>query len=229
MGMIYKYGKNGDVDAAEDVWTPGGDYAFPSAAAATVIVSDDINDDGDVASTGARTVTVEGLLADYVYHKETITMDGTTDVDLSQFLRVFRAYVATAGSSGANEGTIQIKHGATVLCQIDPLVGQSLMAIVTTPAGAWSNLMGWWAELDRATSASATLALMMSTNGGPWLQKEVRSVTNISPMAREYPVSKDSEGFRIPPKTDIKLRVLSVSVANLIMYGGFDYDVMGAQ
>ena len=224
MSMVYKYGKNGDVDAAEDIWTPGGTYAFPSAAAATVIVSDDVNDDGDVASTGALTVEVEGLLASYVYHKETITMDGTTNVDLSEFLRVFRAKVITAGSSGANEGTIQIKHGATVLAQIDPLVGQTLMAIYTTPAGQLSTLKGWWVEISRATAGNSELALMMSENGGPWLQKEVRSAVNSGPMKRTFPESDDGEGFRVMPKTDIKVRALSVSVASLIIFAGFDID-----
>jgi hypothetical protein len=132
---VHKFGYNADVDTTtdpEDVWDAGGLYAFPSAAAETSIVSSAGAD--DLASTGARTVRVEGLDANYQVITEDVEMDGATPVVLSaEFLRVYRAQVLTAGSGGINAGAIDVKHGATVLARIGIGNGQTLMAIYTVP------------------------------------------------------------------------------------------------
>ena len=70
--------------SAETIWSVGGTYTFPSTATALTVVSSSANDDGNPVGTGARTVTIEGLDANYLPVSETVTMNGTTDVTTTQ-------------------------------------------------------------------------------------------------------------------------------------------------
>jgi hypothetical protein len=122
----------------------------PAAAAATTIVSDAAAD--DAGGTGARTIAVLGLDANFDYVSETVTMDGITPVACSiQFLRVIRMYVVTAGSGEVNAGNIDAKHGATVLCRIDAGEGQTLHCAVMVPSGhaAWIDRV--YGEIEAQT------------------------------------------------------------------------------
>ena len=133
---LHKFGYNPAITTAtdpEDVWDAGGVYPWPTAAAATNIVSTDADDtDG---GSGARTVWVQGLDSDGMLIDETVTLNGTSQVNLTQqFYRVFRARVVLSGATGTNEGDIQIRHNTTALAQISQGYGQTLMAIYTVPA-----------------------------------------------------------------------------------------------
>ena len=101
--------------SAETMWTAGATYTYPSTATALTVVSSSTDDDGSPAGTGARTVTIIGLDADYLEVSETVTMNGTTNVTTTQtFLRVNEAYVATCGNTGSNVGTITIANTTPV-------------------------------------------------------------------------------------------------------------------
>ena len=64
------------------------------------------------AGTGARTIVVQGLDANYNEVSETVTMNGQTAVTMTAaFLRVNYAYVATAGSGNSAAGDIYIGTG----------------------------------------------------------------------------------------------------------------------
>jgi hypothetical protein len=68
--------------------------------------------DDTAAGTGARTVVVQGLDANYNEVTETVTMNGQTAVTMSaSLLRVNYAYVATAGSGNSAAGDIYIGTG----------------------------------------------------------------------------------------------------------------------
>lgn len=87
----------------------GGRFVWPAAALTMYVVSSDIDDDGDPADTGARTLQFQGILADGSVATETITLDGTTRVaTANQYLCpvIDNCKVLTAGATGANEGTI---------------------------------------------------------------------------------------------------------------------------
>jgi len=93
---IHKFGRNTDSDTGDDIWDGSAAYPFPAAAATTTVASGDANDTSD--GTGARTIDVMGLDANYASVTESVTMNGTSNVTLStSFLRVFRAYVTTVG------------------------------------------------------------------------------------------------------------------------------------
>ena len=130
----------------EDIWLQGGAWTkLPSATTLEVASSSGSDDAG---STGALTLTIEGLDSDYVELTETITMDGQTPVTTTgQFLFVNRAYVATGGTAGWNVGDIYIADDSTawtsgvpntataVQAKISATQGETQQAIYTVPAG----------------------------------------------------------------------------------------------
>jgi len=106
---ILKFGKNESVGAGayEDIWFTGGTEALLTSGETMDIVSS--SGDDDSAGTGIQTLTIHGLDDNYSIIKETITMDGVTPVTTTtEFLRVYRAFGETAGTEGANVGTITI-------------------------------------------------------------------------------------------------------------------------
>lgn len=215
--VIHKFGENNDVDAAEDLWDGGGDYSWPAAAAATTIQSTSAND--TAAGTGARTVRVYGLDSNYLSVQEDVTLNGITAVSLThQYIRVFRSKVLTAGSVGTNDGTITIQHGATTIGRISASMGQTLMALYTIPADYTYGIMTqWYASLSDSNANRARVALMAREQGGAWQTKELAGISDSSNYI--YPFSMPQI---YPAKTDIKIKVLSVSSTNAQVSGGFD-------
>jgi len=90
------------------IWGTTGRYAFQTSAQALEILSSSTAD--DTGGTGAITVKVEGLDSNYNDINETVTLDGTTAVDLSlTYLRINRMTTVTAGSGNSNAGTITLR------------------------------------------------------------------------------------------------------------------------
>ena len=101
--ILSSFGTNNDVDGSmETIWDAGDLYTYLTTAATVTVTSTD-SDDSETG-TGARTVTVEGLDASYNQVSETLTVGGSAGT--VEFYRVFRAFVASSGSTGSNEGTI---------------------------------------------------------------------------------------------------------------------------
>jgi hypothetical protein len=176
----YKFGFNAAVgDSAETIWTQGATYTWNTAAQLEVTSTD--VDDTDTTGNGARTVTIEGLDANYAEISETVDMNGQTadagSTTTASFLRVNRMYVATAGSSGVNEGTIYASTGdqtngvpdvaSTIRARIDANAGQTLQAFYTVPAGKTLYLFQILASCADITN-SAQIDFLTSENGGPW-------------------------------------------------------------
>jgi len=105
------FGFNGDVDTTQvTVWPLPSLITFPAAALQMTVSSTSAND--TAAGTGARTVVVQGVDANYNEVTETVTLNGQTAVTMSaSLLRVNYAYVATAGSGNSAAGDIYIGTG----------------------------------------------------------------------------------------------------------------------
>jgi len=105
------FGFNPDVDTTQvSVWPLPSLITFPSSALQMTVSSTSANDTS--AGTGARTVVVQGLDANYNEVTETVTMNGQTAVTMTTaMLRVNYAYVATAGSGNSAAGDIYIGTG----------------------------------------------------------------------------------------------------------------------
>lgn len=138
-----KFGYNDDVDtaSAEVIWATGGAHTILTSASTLTIVSSDVDDDGDPADTGARTIIIYGIDANRESQTEVVTMNGTTNVVTSStWLGINRVAVASAGSSQANEGNITITAttGGSVQAYIPAGQGVTQQLIYFTPSNARS-------------------------------------------------------------------------------------------
>ena len=137
---VNKFGFNPTLTTATDpetIWDAGGLWVGPTVSRVHQLASTSTDDDGDPAGTGARTVTIFGLDANWAAQTETYTLNGTTDVPTTAYRRIFRMFVATAGSTGSNVGTITATADtdATVTAQINATNGQTGMAVYTVATG----------------------------------------------------------------------------------------------
>jgi hypothetical protein len=190
----YKFGYNAAVGTtAETIWLQGGAYTWNAAAALEVTSTD--ADDTDTTGNGARTVLIEGLDANYNEISETVDMNGQT-ADAGS-LRVNRMTVATAGTTGVNEGIIYASTGdqttgtpndlTTIRATIGASTGQTLQALYTVPASKTLYLFGLHASCADNTN-SAQIDLLTSENGGPWQTKDRFAVQQGSNTYRfEFP------------------------------------------
>jgi len=218
MNRLHVQGYNGDIDiaSAEDLWSEGGDYPFPAAAAATTIVSASAND--TAAGTGARTVAVRGLGSDLGELNETVTLSGATPVTLANsFFRINQIEVLTAGSGGINAGALSVKHGATVIGSVEASMGRSRSAVFTPstrfPAHRIKSISG--AILD-ATAGTANFNLWTRKSGGAWQIRKTISVYGAAGTFVEVPVD-----IGLAAGEDVRLRA-DVTGDNSIVAGGFD-------
>lgn len=204
---FYKYGSNAGVGTSyEVVWSNGGTLGYLGAASVLKVSSDSANDTS--AGTGARTVTVVGLDANYAEVIETVTLNGLTSVNTTtSFLRMYRAYLATVGSGGTNAGAIYVGTGtvtsgvpATIYTEIEIGVGQTLQAFYTVPAGYSLYVT----DIDYTSANSATNSALFEfrtrASGGAWLVKHTSTVID-STDHHEWKCP-----FKVPEKTDIEVR-----------------------
>ena len=202
---VIKFGTNDDVDGSlETIWDAGGLYTYLTTAAAVTVTSTDTDD--SASGTGARTITVEGLDANYNQVSETLTVGGGAGT--TEFLRVFRAFVATSGSTGSNEGTISISSGATTLAQIRAVgsptasgLGQTFMSLYTVPAGYTGYIFDW--NVSTAKADGDVFLLKRLANDGAWRAQDTIH-TNSNDVERTYKFP-----LKIEEKADIEVRALS--------------------
>jgi hypothetical protein len=75
---LFKFGNNSDINGSlETVWSHGGLYVYPTSAIQMKVSSSSADDSG--TGTGARTVVVGGLDADYNEITEVVTLTGQTE------------------------------------------------------------------------------------------------------------------------------------------------------
>lgn len=220
---IHKFGRNPDVDAAasEDVWDGGGEYPFPAAAAVPIVYSDVAgDDDGD---SGAHAVVLEGLDADFKEISETIRLNGTTTATAVQsYIRTHRMLVTSAGSNSTNIGQISCEVGGVLTAQISSDMGQTLMAIYTTPKldpRDKAYVLGWDCHLPTTSGLNAaTVRLQLRTTVGAWQTKDLAALDESNRIyAVVYP-----DPVETSEKCDIRVRVDSVSANNTVVAAGFD-------
>jgi hypothetical protein len=210
---LHKFGFNPDVDdALETVWSEGGLYSYLSAATVLKVSSSSTADTS--AGTGARTVQLYGLDADYNEINETVTLNGQTAVNTTNsFLRINRMIVRTAGTGGINAGVIYAGTGtvttgvpANKYATVAIGDGQSMMALWTVPAG--HTLYIYQTDVTVATTQNnkyATISLVARPLGEVFQLKD-RFAKGESQTTIEY-----SFPLRFEEKTDIEYRCIGDS------------------
>jgi hypothetical protein len=190
-------GYNPDVDTAWEMITPIGDLSFPATALQMTVSSSSASD--TAAGTGARTVLISGLDANYAVITETVTLNGQTAVTTTNsFLRINNMLVTTAGTGLANAGIIYIGSGAVTSGV--PAVIYNVIAVgynnatssqYTIPAGYTGYLVIARISLAQDTGSSLITARtrFVGTNGIPITGPLIVANNNISTQPFPYPLS----------------------------------------
>lgn len=153
--LVNKFGFNDSIGSTLVPISDGGIYQTPTSAQALEIVSTNSND--NASGTGARTVEIQGLDANFDLQTETVSMnaaDGTIAAPLvNTYIRVFRVKVATSGAyatqtTGSHVGTLtlQVSGGGDTWATIGTSVGgfpmgQTEIGVYTIPAGYTGYLL----------------------------------------------------------------------------------------
>jgi hypothetical protein len=208
-------GYNSNVDTSWAMITPVGNLSYPAAALQMTVSSADADDTS--AGTGARTVLITGLDANYAVISETVTMNGQTAVTTTNsFLRINAMLVTTAGTSLANEGIIYIGTGtvtsgvpATVYNVIAAGFNNATSSQYTVPAGYTGYLAV--ARIGLAQDAGTTLITartrFVGTNGIALTGPIIVTNNGISTIDFPYPIA-------IAEKTRIQGEAIGGAVDN---------------
>jgi hypothetical protein len=190
-------GYNSDVDQSWEMITPVGNLSYPAAALQMTVSSADADDTS--TGTGARTVLITGLDANYAVISETVTMNGQTAVTTTNsFLRINSMLVTTAGTSLANEGSIYIGTStvtsgvpATIYNVIAAGFSSATSSQYTIPAGYTGYLVV--ARIGLAQDAGTTLITartrFVGTNGIALTGPIIVTNNGISTIDFPYPVA----------------------------------------
>jgi len=220
---IEKFGMNTDVDnAKETIWDGGGIYTYIETAETLTATSDSVND--AVAGSGARTVEIQGLNQAGEVVVETIDVGATTT---SEFKRVFRVRILTAGSSGVNEGTISITSDDTstllAIIGIDGTGlnaagrGQTFMAQYTIPTGKTGYITQWTVGAGKQNTDAIAMLMVRDPDApgnGAWQAKDIITVSATT-YAKNYNIP-----IKLNAGDDIEVRAYS-SVNNSLVSSTF--------
>jgi hypothetical protein len=221
---LFKFGNNSDINGTlETIWSQGGIYAYPASAIAMKVSSSDNAD--DVAGTGARTVVVQGLDQDYNEASETVSLDGQTEVlTTTTFIRVFRAFVATAGSGGTAAGTIYVGTGtvttgvpATIYAAIPLGENQTQMALWTVPAGYTLYINGGIFSAASNNVAQYVLGKFVVRPFGGVFRNVADITVNSNVFRYDWSVP-----LVVPEKTDIEARAIALAGTNFYVTASFE-------
>lgn len=216
---LYKFGVNPDINGTEEtIWTQGGDYPWPTSAAVVYVSSSSVADTSP-SGTGAQTIRVFGLDANYLEIEEDIALNGQTQVATTkQYLRVYRAYVLTSGSGGGAAGTIYVgttgaTAGVPAVVYANLAIGnQTQLAVYTVPAGKtlYVDDLLFTAAISLANNFATVkfAARDFGTNTFRTLViQNIQSNTDFIPFS--YPL-------KVLEKTDLECRAVTTSTNNEI-------------
>lgn len=210
------FGFNPDVDVTQvSVWPLPSLITFP-AAALQMTVSSTSADDAS-AGTGARTIVVEGLDANYNEISETVTMNGQTAVTMTKaMLRINYAYVATAGSGNGAAGDIYIGTGtvtagvpATVYDVIKFDYNNTTTGSYTIPAGYTAYVsQGLFSAGQAGGSNQVQGRLLTRGTNNIRMTAAITSLNNgVADYVFEYPLA-------VPEKTTLEATAIGSSNNN---------------
>lgn len=197
----------------EDIWGGGGLFPYQTTAVQLEAVSDSANDAS--AGTGARTVVVLGLDANWTVISEVLATNGTTPVTTTKsFFRINAFRSLTCGAAGGNVGsiTLRVAGGGATQAFMRPGEGQCMRGLYTVPAGFTAYLLDAFVAIVRAgTNESVEFSFNARTNLGPWITRNIFSVSangvsTLHIMPRVLGA--------MPEKSDIRFTASAVSADN---------------
>ena len=209
---VEKFGANLELgNNLETIWETGGLYTFLTTAGPISAVSIDATD--NQAGTGAREIEILGLDENYETITELISTNATDGrnggpVSTQNFLRVYRARVTKAGSTGTNDSVITMKSGGITVITIgthgtgvnEEGFGQSQIGVYTIPAGKTGYLTQWTMGCSQYNEGVKAFIYVRPINGN--------GVTSI--LDNVFFVGNTIKDYKVPlpleEKTDIEIR-----------------------
>ena len=195
---VIVFGYNPDVDTVRvTVWPYTGVLPLAPAALQLKVSSSSASD--TAAGTGARTVVVAGLDANYNEISETVTLNGQTAVLTTQsFLHINDAYVATTGSGLSAAGDIYFGDGvvtagvpATVYDLIKFDYNQRITGSYTVPAGFTAYVVQGLFSAGQPGGSAQVVGRLLTI--APDRVRRTAAITTINngaaDYAFEYPIS----------------------------------------
>lgn len=212
------FGFNPDIDTTEEtVWPGGGIITHPSAAIQWKVSSSSANDTS--AGTGARTVFINGLDANYNQVTETVTLNGQTAVlTTNSLLRINSAYVATAGSSNSAEGNIYFGTG-TVTAGVPATVWQIILfdynstvtGHYTVPAGYTAYMDAGQISAGQATGSTQIIGRLLSSG-----TNNIRTTAALVTLNNGTATYDFFVPISFPEKTDIEAAAIGSAANNSV-------------
>lgn len=208
LANVHKFGAVLTTAADYDtVWSYGGAYTFPSTAGIITVTSTSTQDDS--GGTGALTVRLQGLDANYNEVEEDFTLNGTVGVaGTVEFLRTHRAFVLTGNNDNNNVGDINFTHSVGVTCQIAAGMGQSQVTFYTIPAGKSGYLRSFAATMNKNQENTVRL-FQKKPDGGVFRLASELNLYN-SNMHTTYSIP-----LYFTEKTDLEVRTYTGSNATV--------------
>jgi len=204
-------GENFDVlkDTFIDLTPTGGQQSFPTSAETWEIVSSNAND--TALGTGARTVIIVSLDADYKLQSTVAILNGTTPVTLTGLhFRTRNATVLTAGSIPTNTNigdlSIRVSGGGTERMKIPKGIGDCKSLIYTVPVGK-SSFVQQITLFCRKNEDCIFETLVTPLNGATVISSRLSTYQNSQ-------IVRVAGKIALPQKTDVVVRVRSSTNSN---------------
>jgi hypothetical protein len=200
---IYKFGRAPLASSSGvDLWDGNSIYTWlEDGVGQEVVMASTDKSDGSTGD-GAKTVQVFGLDSDGTEQNEIVTLDGDTDVALTNtYWRLNRMKVIDCGTdaSRTNLGDITATStDSTVMAIIKAGFGQTLMAIYTIPAGKVGYPLSYEVAMG-ASNKTSEIRLYMRESTGAW---QVKHTDEIVEGDNEYHFFYFDQ---IPPLCDMRI------------------------
>jgi len=248
--LVQPYADNATIGTSfETISNTDADQVLPVIAGADidVVSSSAADDDG---STGATSVTVTYLDDSFNQATEVITMNGTTEVEMTEQNISFiqKAEVTTSGTGLAAAGAITIADvtGSGVHAVIDAGQKESGNCTWKIPAGHTGYVHGFWYDVDAVAAGQGTAEIALQVahaeSSGVANSETWRTVAKVTVVENDSDVVAATGGnanntgsfsfpgnvpFVVPAKAMVRLagKALSTAVAATC---GFSMSVQGS-
>ena len=237
--LVQPYADNTTIGTSfETICNTNAAQVFPVIAGADIdIVSASTDDDGSPAGTGAQTVRVTYLDDDFNQAYEDVTLNGTTEVELTEQNISFiqKAEITASGTGLASAGAITIADvtGGGVHAVIDAGSKESGNCTWKIPAGHTGYVHGFWYDVDSVAAGQGTAEIALQVahaeSSGVANSESWRTVAKVTLVEQDSDVVAASGGnggtnagsfsfpgnvpFVVPAKAMVRLAGKALSTA----------------
>jgi hypothetical protein len=224
-----KFGMNNAVNGSstvEDMWSQGSVRTLPTTAGVATLVSSSAEDDPDEATppgTGAHTVMVEGLDANWLEISEEVSMEGTGNaVTTASFWRINRMYVTKSGTNGTNVGNITATIGGNAQAYIEAGEGQTHQTLYTVPDNTYVLVTYYNVGVGRMVNGDADVDGQINLwNDARGEFEGWRSISAIY-LFNGQEHTNETTATLIPPKTELRIQITSSAATQAHgIFGGY--------